>query len=205
MNYQKIYNNLITLRKQLNRKKREGIYYEWHHIKPKCFGGSNEKNNLILLTFREHWFAHKLLVEIHNGKEKRSMIQALWRMMLCKNGQRIISSHEYDKTKKLMIENRISTGWKKGNIPWNKNKKMSKNFLEKVAKTKNHNFLLKKSNKSLSKFKGVYKNGENYFQARIKVNGKRMYLGTGTEIECAKLYNDAVLKYYNGSVLLNEI
>lgn len=65
MDYQKIYNDLIENAKSKNRKKYKGQYYERHHIVPKCIGGLDNKENLILLTAREHFVAHKLLVEIY--------------------------------------------------------------------------------------------------------------------------------------------
>jgi hypothetical protein len=61
MNYQNIYNNLVT--KAQNRVL-EG-YSEKHHIVPKCMGGSNDKANLVKLAAKEHFLAHKLLVRIH--------------------------------------------------------------------------------------------------------------------------------------------
>jgi len=36
-------------------------YSEIHHIIPRSFGGSNDKNNLVKLTAREHYIAHALL------------------------------------------------------------------------------------------------------------------------------------------------
>lgn len=36
-------------------------YKETHHIIPRSFGGSNDKNNLVQLTAREHYIAHALL------------------------------------------------------------------------------------------------------------------------------------------------
>ena len=66
MNYQKIYNSLME--KSKDRKKGCGVYYENHHIVPKCLGGSNQKNNLVLLTAEEHWVAHLLLVKIYPDK-----------------------------------------------------------------------------------------------------------------------------------------
>jgi hypothetical protein len=60
MNYQKIYESIIQKAKFENRiKLRKNhpnyIYYENHHILPKCLGGSDEKENLVLLTAREHY------------------------------------------------------------------------------------------------------------------------------------------------------
>lgn len=70
MNYNRIYNEIISNANSLNRIKNNGIYYEKHHIMPKCIGGSNNKENLILLTPREHFICHWLLCKIypHNHK-----------------------------------------------------------------------------------------------------------------------------------------
>jgi len=59
MNYTKIYNQLIERAK--NRKEERDGYYERHHIIPKCMGGSDDKDNLVKLTYREHFIAHWLL------------------------------------------------------------------------------------------------------------------------------------------------
>ena len=51
MNYQRIYDQIINRAKE---RTLEG-YKEKHHIIPKCMGGSNEKQNLIELTAKEHF------------------------------------------------------------------------------------------------------------------------------------------------------
>lgn len=66
MNHQKIYEAIIQKAKYENRvklsKNQEGyVYYEKHHILPRCLNGSNDKENLVLLTAREHYICHKLL------------------------------------------------------------------------------------------------------------------------------------------------
>ena len=63
MNYKKIYDSLIQ--RTHGRKKRRGVYFENHHIVPKCIGGTDEKTNLVLLTAEEHWVAHLLLVKMY--------------------------------------------------------------------------------------------------------------------------------------------
>lgn len=71
MNYEKIYNAIVAKAKSEDRKKiKGGIYYESHHIIPKCMGGSNDILNLILLIPKEHYMAHRLLCMMypdHNG------------------------------------------------------------------------------------------------------------------------------------------
>ena len=98
MNYAKIYNQIINRALDANRLKNTDIYFESHHITPKSLGGTNDSNNLVLLTAREHFIAHKLLCEIYPDNNK--LKYALWAMMNLnnKNQQRIykISSREYD-------------------------------------------------------------------------------------------------------------
>jgi hypothetical protein len=61
MNYKKIYNLIIENRKQ---NLIEG-YSENHHIIPRCLGGSNDANNLIKLSAREHFICHYLLAKMY--------------------------------------------------------------------------------------------------------------------------------------------
>lgn len=50
MEYYKHYNLLVQKAQQENRTKTKETYYEKHHIVPKSEGGSNTKENLVLLT-----------------------------------------------------------------------------------------------------------------------------------------------------------
>lgn len=68
MNYQKIYNDLIEKRKEFPYI--DG-YSEKHHILPRCLGGSDDKDNLVQLSAKEHYIAHLLLCKIYeNDKSK---------------------------------------------------------------------------------------------------------------------------------------
>ena len=62
MNYQKIYNQIVERAKI--RIKEIGVYYENHHITPRCLGGTDYKN-LVCLTAKEHFLVHFLLIRIH--------------------------------------------------------------------------------------------------------------------------------------------
>lgn len=55
-------------------------YKEQHHIIPVSLGGSNNKDNLVELTAREHYICHLLLVKMTEGACKKSMSYALWMM-----------------------------------------------------------------------------------------------------------------------------
>lgn len=81
MDYKTIYNKLVDTRKKLNRKRNDGGVYEIHHIVPKSMGGSNDKDNLILFTPREHFIAHRLLEKItKNTKHHYKMLKAVYMM-----------------------------------------------------------------------------------------------------------------------------
>ena len=79
MDYKKIYDNIIKRSKNEKRKKYNGIYYESHHIIPKCLGGDgNTKqwrthHNIVLLTAREHFICHWLLHNLYPDNKKLSM------------------------------------------------------------------------------------------------------------------------------------
>lgn len=98
MNYLQQYNNLIASRKLLLRKKGEGKYYEKHHINPKWLGGNDTKDNLILLTAKEHFIAHLLLWK--NYRDRPSAL-AFHRMTKSNNNkqQRKFTSAQFEKAR----------------------------------------------------------------------------------------------------------
>jgi NUMOD3 motif len=52
-------------------------YTELHHIIPQSMGGSNDKENLVELTAREHFVCHWLLIKMTEGKDRSKMLYAL--------------------------------------------------------------------------------------------------------------------------------
>lgn len=73
--YLKLYKHLIFIAKNRTLSNKE--YTEKHHIIPKCVGGTDHSENLIILTFREHFIAHWLLSEISNDSKIRHAIRAM--------------------------------------------------------------------------------------------------------------------------------
>lgn len=61
MNYTKIYNNLIEFRL----KNKYIGYTEKHHILPRSLGGSDDKENIVELSAREHYICHLLLTKMY--------------------------------------------------------------------------------------------------------------------------------------------
>lgn len=151
MDYQKIYDNLINKRKTVLLD--ENVYGENHHIVPKCMGGSNDKENLVRLTAKEHYVAHHLLYKIHGTS---SLAHAWFSMVRCDpNQERYFNSAQYENARNAhsnaMKETMIGEGnhfygrthteeTKKKIGDKNRNRKKSadeiENWVEKVAKKK---------------------------------------------------------------------
>lgn len=118
MKYENHYKKLIETRQRLNRNKKEARF-EQHHILPKSLGGGNGKRNLILLTPREHFIAHRLLYKMHTGRNKAKMAYALFKMMQCNSKQhRSCNSYQYEKARQAVQTtcngtNHHNTGTKK--------------------------------------------------------------------------------------------
>jgi hypothetical protein len=119
MDYQKIYNQIIT--QALNRDLKG--YSEKHHIIPKCMGGLNTPENLIKLTAREHFLCHRLLCEIY--PDNTQLKQALFFMSRNTKYPEIISSNMYESLKEFH-SNTISK--------IHKNKTISQKTREKISK-----------------------------------------------------------------------
>ncbi len=98
MNWQKIHDQIIDRAK--DRKLNE--YSENHHIKPRCLGGTDDSENLVRLTAREHFIIHKILCLIYPNENR--LHWAAFMMSSCfgnSNQSRNyrISSSEYQRLK----------------------------------------------------------------------------------------------------------
>ena len=100
MDYKKIHDKIID---RARVRKLEG-YGEKHHIIPKCMSGTNQPNNLVKLTAREHFLIHWLLHEMY--PDNTDLKYAFWSM--CRNSgnqQRYKpSSRIYEYAKHRMLE-----------------------------------------------------------------------------------------------------
>ena len=105
MNHQKVYDNIIEKAKSENRIKHNGAYYENHHINPRCLGGNDNKENLVLLTAKEHYVCHKLLTYIY--RENYKLIYAFHKMS-CRKNKDYISLRDYKYAKELRSKTPVS-------------------------------------------------------------------------------------------------
>lgn len=136
MNYKKIYDNLITSRFIVKNDrislKKLGNYYEAHHIIPKCKGGKNSIDNIVLLTAREHFLAHWLLWLIYRD---RQTALGFHKMLSSNNKQkRITSAKGYEEAREAYRITNIGNTYGKGS-KGNVGKKHSKEQNENHAKT----------------------------------------------------------------------
>ncbi|HHB0793404.1 TPA: NUMOD1 domain-containing DNA-binding protein [Vibrio cholerae] len=99
MNYSKIYESLISRCK--NREILLEEYTEKHHIIPRCMGGSDDLDNIVILTAREHFIAHLLLAKIHKGHF--GLTSAMVMMCTDKSGNRL-TNRLYSLHRKLFSE-----------------------------------------------------------------------------------------------------
>lgn len=88
MNYLNHYNLLINRAK--NRVLSPTVHPEIHHILPRCLGGTDDKNNLVILTIEEHYVAHQLLVKIYPGNYK--LVKAC--QMMTNNGKNVVRNNK---------------------------------------------------------------------------------------------------------------
>ena len=73
-------------------------YTEKHHIIPSSLGGTNNKENLVTLTAREHFVCHLLLTKMVDTNLKKKMTYALWLMCNTKNEHQ---SNRYNTTNRI--------------------------------------------------------------------------------------------------------
>ena len=101
--YTNWYNSLI------NKAKDRTItgYTEKHHIIPSALGGTNEKDNIVKLTPREHFICHLLLTKMTTGNDRYKMNFALHMLSNAKNigeGRYIPNGRMYDLARRLYKE-----------------------------------------------------------------------------------------------------
>ena len=82
-------------------------YAEKHHIIPSALGGTNEKDNIVKLTPREHFICHLLLTKMTTGNARYKMNFALHMLSNAKNigeGRYIPNGRMYDLARQLYKE-----------------------------------------------------------------------------------------------------
>jgi hypothetical protein len=126
--YTTIYYNIVNRAK--SRILKENVYTEKHHIIPKSLGGTNDKNNIVSLTAKEHYICHRLLVKMLEGENKKKMIYAAWMMMVGMK-RHTPTAKIYQILKEQMVE------MLKNRVGPNKGKKLSTEWKENIKNSFN--------------------------------------------------------------------
>ena len=74
--YTKLYFQIIERARE--RDLQEG--FEKHHVIPRSLGGTNDEDNIVRLTFKEHYCCHHLLTKMCDGDLRTPLLFALWAM-----------------------------------------------------------------------------------------------------------------------------
>ena len=174
MNYQKIYESIINKAKSENRKKHNGTYYENNHIKPRCLNGGEEKENKVLLTAKEHFICHKLLLKIYPNSA--GLNYAYYAMVYFPSNYRKdkikFSSRDYEYAKELFIEAKSKTpAWNKGLFGLYKCSQKTKNKLSELSSGENNGMHNKKHTKEAKEKISKANSGENNgIKKMVKIN-----------------------------------
>lgn len=91
MNYLNIYNQLMMKRLK---EPSTAEYTERHHVVPRCMGGVDSSDNLVVLSAKEHYVAHHLLYKHY----KTAKLAHAWFMMLrCDpNQKRVFTARQHE-------------------------------------------------------------------------------------------------------------
>jgi len=163
MNYQRIHDAII------NRARSRTLqgYRERHHVIPRCLGGTNETENLVDLTAREHFIVHKLLCEMYPTESK--LVYAYWMMSRTVSNSKYkreyhISNREYERVKQLFSE--VSSKQQKGKSLTDEHKKA----LSKAAKTRKTRIPIKHSEETKQKLSARWKGTTRSLEDRKKIS-----------------------------------
>ena len=180
--YKKWYDSIIDRAKN----RVLSCYVEKHHIIPKSCGGSNDKDNLVPLTAREHYIVHMLLPFCVIKKYKLKMIKGFMYMNVKpKNSKRLykINSRMYEK---FRIEfGKMSKGIKLSEETKAKmrGRKLSKETKAKIKYARQFQVCSDEQRKKYSK---IYSNliwvNFNGKSKRIKKELKQQYLNKGYKL-----------------------
>jgi hypothetical protein len=116
-------NGILRLLKNAGERTKIG-YVEKHHIIPRCMNGANTKNNIVLLTAREHFICHVLLTKMTDGQSHYKLVSGLHRMMYSGHKERRtkISARTFESCRRLYAKTQSE---KMKSIPrteeWNNN------------------------------------------------------------------------------------
>lgn len=90
--YTVIYRSIIARAK---RRSNLSCYTERHHVLPRSLGGTDDSDNIVVLTAKEHFICHRLLTKMTFSDNKRKMVFAMNRMLTGHKERYVPSSRTY--------------------------------------------------------------------------------------------------------------
>jgi len=195
-------------------------YTEKHHILPKSLGGSNKINNLVVLTGKEHFICHLLLINMTTGKHKSKMINAAWALanlktinqkrykinskqyaILRENFAKTHSAYRTGRKHSEETKQKISAG-NRGKVSPLKGKERSSAIKEKISKSTTgrirslaHQQNLAKSNKERPAMLGK----QHTTEAKKKMSESRLNTPKINCIHCNRDIDPGNYKKYHGN------
>ena len=196
MNYEKIYNQIVIRAKNRILE----CYTEKHHIIPRCMGGSDDKENLVELTAREHFICHRLLVNMYPNNNKLKF--ALWAMcnMKSKRQNRYVPSsriYEFIKLEviKIISENKkgvkLTEEHKRKTSETLKGRKRPQEVVDKIVKTRKENGGWCHSEKTKNKISS--NNGMKRQEVRDKLKGREISVETRKKLSDVSVHKRACI------------
>lgn len=204
--YKKMYEQLIEHRR--NNQPDDIVYCEKHHILPRSLGGTDESDNIVKLTGREHFIAHRLLVKFTKGVYHYKMAWALHRMATA--GRCPVNSYQYEQFRKwwavhvsenhpskrgpewaIKVSEGIKASWE-GNAE--RKQRHSVTMAEKVAKWKKEDPEKYYKRQRKNSLKGTMRSRELH-ALRLEYNGKT-YIGWRELEESTGVSKSLYKKYY---------
>jgi hypothetical protein len=187
MNYKKVYDQICSRAKNLNRVKGKKEYFESHHIIPLCLGGTGSTKewqsheNIVLLTAREHFLCHWLLHEMYPDNIKLTRaFNLMCRIENPKQSRYKPSSRIIQYAKEIDRKSRLgSSGFWKG-------KKLSEETKEKIRLA---NLGKKQTKETIKKRHESKINGGGYKKQADSIRGRKWSDEQRTKI---KLWNNTI-------------
>lgn len=128
-------------------------YIEKHHIIPKSMGGPNSKENIAILTAREHFVCHLLLVQMTENNNRIKMLHAYMMM----SGKKLYNSKSYKVLREeyASVNSSLRTG--AGNGMFGKDRRGEKNTFFGKSHTEQSKMAISMKKKGRSCNKGILK------------------------------------------------
>jgi hypothetical protein len=149
-------------------------YVEAHHIIPRCLGGPDEEENLVLLSYREHYICHALLIKMHDSDKLKLAYWAMSNQNKCK----YYKSRLYAQAKREYVDS-IS-----GENHWAKNEDFRKQVSKSWNQTRKKSFSLKVS-------------GNNHWSKRVDMTNHAEYMRSFIDHEAVSKAQSAMMRERN--------